>query len=67
MSFLKSDICYFGHGPYLFHEQFKHSSTTLLSKPPSALSKQIDLAEKVQWSDAGLDGVIPGWRNPFEI
>lgn len=61
------NILLFQARSYLFHEQFKRSSTTLLNKPPPALSKQIGLAEKVRWSDAGLDGVRPGWKNSFEI
>ncbi len=65
-SFFKWMFCYFGHR-YLFHKQFKCSSTTLLNKPPPAFSKQIGLAEEVRWSGAGLDGVKPGWKNSFEI
>lgn len=66
-SFFKMNVLLFRSQSYLFHKQFKHSSTTLLNKPPPALSKQIGLAEKVRWSGAGLDGVRPGWKNSFEI
>ncbi len=64
-SFLKLMFCYFGHSPIYSTSNLKRSSTTLLNKPPPALSKQIGLAEKVRWS--GLDGVRPGWKNSFEI
>ncbi len=65
MFFFKMNVLLFRSQSYLFHKQFKRSSTTLLNKPPPALSKQIGLAEKVRWS--GLDGVRPGWKNSFEI